>query len=525
MSDSVAVLQAGAIRAVRAMAIACLLLFALAAQPGFAQISNEQLVNNHGTASSYQRSYTPSTGENRVVIAIIFSEYERTQDSQVTSATLGGVAMQPLGSIEGVRAKRNRMSAFILREQGIPTGTSAFRVTYGPDPSASLIYLATVLNVDQASVANPPRAFARDCGAQNNQGGGTIPFGSVAARANDYVFSFVGTGQNTAFTTFNNGGSELFDERVFGPGFSFAGAVQVPPMAGSFAGNATLSSGCNNRPSTFQLVLRPLLGSDATLTTPPVRRVGATVAIEVADADRNTRAAVRDTVEVVVRNLTTGESERVVLTETGPNTGVFTADLPTRDAAAGASNDGTMNGRAGHRLQASYVDTLNGDGAARTVTSITRLVQTDGAARLSVAKQSRPLATTGRDRFSVPGADMVYTIRVTNVGDGAPDRDTVLVVDSLPAGLVFFNGDFESGDGDSAAVKADMEDSGLTFAAGTDLRFAGAGAAPASFAACTLAAAAGYDARVRHICVRPRGVLLPDNPRPGFSLRFRTRIE
>ena len=55
-----------------------------------AQISSETVVNNHDTTREYQRSYTPAAGENRVVIAIIFSEYDLDQNSVVIDATLGG---------------------------------------------------------------------------------------------------------------------------------------------------------------------------------------------------------------------------------------------------------------------------------------------------------------------------------------------------------------------------------------------------------------------------------------------------
>lgn len=511
---------------VAAMWRACLWLLALLLIPAAAsaQISNEQLVNNHPTLSTYQRSYTPATGSDRVVIAIIFSEYDRTQSSFVTSATLGGVPLQPLGTIEGVRAKRNRMSAFILREADIPAGTSTFRVNYGPDPASSLIYLATVLNVDQASVGNPPRAFARDCSVQNASSGGTIAFGAVAARGNDYVFSFAGTGQNTAFTTFNNGASELFDERVFGPGFSFAGGVQVPIAPTTIAGNATLSSGCNNRPSTFQLVLRPLLGTDAQLTAPPVRTVGQTVTIDVADADQNTRASVRDSFTVTVRNQTTGETEPLLLTETGPNTGIFRAILPTQDGGPGPNNNGTINGRAGQRLEITYQDRFNTDGAARTLVRITRLVQTDAPASLRIDKTSRMLEASGVGRFAVPQADVVYTLTVTNSGDGATDSGTVFVVDVLPPELIFFNGDFQSGDSDTGAVRADPGETGLAFSAATDLRFAGAGSPPADFAACNLSATGGYDENIRYVCIRPQGAMLPDDPNSTLTLRFRARI-
>ena len=215
------------------------------------------------------------------------------------------------------------------------------------------------------------------------------------------MFSFVGTGKNTAFTTFNNGGQELFDERVTGPGFSFAGAVQTPQSPTSVAGSAFINGGCDRRPSTLQLVLRPLLGSDAELTAPLSRKIGNSVTIEVIDGDRNRRTAFIDTVTVTVRNLRTGELETLVLNETGPNTGIFRASLPTLDGARGPNNNGLMSARTGDILETLYTDVTNSGGASRDLTRQTRLTATDNPAQLLVTKRSVTTAT-GAD-FAVPG--------------------------------------------------------------------------------------------------------------------------
>ncbi|TCD04310.1 hypothetical protein EYB45_08695 [Erythrobacteraceae bacterium CFH 75059] len=503
--------------------LACLLLALCLAYgvPVRAQISNETLVNNHATATSYSRSYTPAAGSSRVVIAIIFSEYESNQNSAPTGATLNGVAMQPLGTIEGTGSKRNRLTAYIMRENALPAGAATFRVTYGPDPAASLIYLATVLNVDQASAGDPPRAFGRYCSASNPDQSGTMSFAAVPARANDYVFSFVGTGSNTAQTTFNNGAIEFFDERVFGPGFSFAGGVQVPQLAGSIAGTAFISSGCDRRPATLQLVLRPLLGSDGVLTAPLARRVGDAVEIEVIDADRNTRAAAVDTLTVTVTNRTTGEQETVVLSETGPNTGIFRAALPTQSAPSGSSGDGVMAALPGQILRTSYADTLNTGGAARTLMRDTRMRATDAPARLTATKTSAPVGGAGASGFHLPGEEVLYTIRVRNEGDGAAD-DGVFIVDTLPAAMEFFHG--PPALGDSASVRVVPGDSGTTFSAATDLRFSNAAVRPTSLSQCTYTPVAGHDPQVRHVCIRLRDPFLPGTPPPEAELVLRARI-
>ncbi len=502
--------------------IACVLIAALAGGPAKAQISNETVVNNHDTTREYQRGYTPAAGENRVVIAIVFSEYDLNQNSLVTSATLGGVPMIALGTIEAQEAKRNRMTAFILREADIPPGASTLRIQYGPDPAASLIYLATVLNIDQASAANPPRGFARYCSSANSNTSGFIPFAPVAARANDYVFSFVGTGKNTAFTTFNNGGAELFDERVTGPGFSFAGAVQVPQSPQTIAGNAFINGGCDRRPSTLQLVLRPLLGSDAQLTAPVSRTIGNSVTIEVIDADRNRRTSTVDTLTVSVRNTRTGEIETLTLTETGPNTGIFRAGLPTADMARGPDNNGTMSARVGDILETTYVDSTNSSGASRNLARQTRLTATANPAELLTTKRSTTLA--GGADLAVPGNDVIYTIEVVNIGDGAVDTDSLFLVDAMPTALSFRTADFDPADNITSPVGIVLGSSGLSFNPASDLRFATGATAPASLAQCQYTPAGAYDPAVRYICIRPRGSMLPGTPNPSIEIRFQARI-
>lgn len=492
------------------------------ATPALAQISNETVVNNHDTTRDYQRSYTPAPGENRVVVAIVFSEYDLNQTSTVTSATLGNVPMVSLGTIEAQQAKRNRMTAFILREADLPAGASTLQVRYGPDPAASLIYLATVLNIDQAGVYDPPRGFARFCSTANANGSGTLPFASVAAQANDYVFSFVGTGKNSAFTTFNNGGTELFDERVTGPGFSFAGAVQVPQAQTTIGGGAFINGGCDRRPSTFQLVLRPLLGSDARLTAPLSRKLGNAVTIEVVDADRNRRTGAIDTLTVSVRNTRTGEVETITLTETGPNTGVFRASLPTLDGARGPNDNGTMSARVGDVLETSYSDATNTTGASRILTQQTRLTATDNPAQLLTTKRSETMA--GGTQFALPGSDVTYTIEVVNIGDGAVDANTLFLVDAMPVTMAFRTADFDPGDNVVSPVSVALGSSGLSFDPARDLRFADGSTAPNALAQCQYTPVGAYDPNVRYICVRPGGSMLPGNPNPAIELQFRAKI-
>ncbi|MGB7406083.1 MAG: hypothetical protein WA906_10360 [Pacificimonas sp.] len=502
-----------------------LFLIAFCANASVAQITSEAVVNNHGTTTTYSQNYTPGAGSNRVVLAIVFSEYDLDQSSTPTSVTLGGVSMTALGTIEGAGAKRNRMNAYIMPEADIPPGTSAFSVSYGPDPASSLIYLATILKIEQASLTNIPVGFSKDCFTGTSPRG-RIAFAPVTASANDLVFSFVGTGDRDNQTNFQNGANEFLDESVRSPGFSLAGGVRAPSAGGSFAGNARLSDGCHRRPSTVQIVLQPELdGTDGTVNAAAAVVAGNSVTITVADSDLNIRTGGIDQVTVTVFNDRTGETETVTLVETGPNSGIFSGSLPTATSGNTANNSGTLNVAVNDRLTTRYFDSLTEDGGSATRTDITVVTATGAPASLDLAKSVVPAATSGLERFSIPGSDVLYTLTVTNTGDGAVDEAAMFVLDPLPADLTFFNGDPVAGDGDNASVLFAQSGAGLSFDASTDLRFAGAGSPPADFASCSLAVPAGYQPSVRYLCLRPRGEMLPGSPDPSFTMTFRMRIK
>ena len=361
--------------------LALLAIFATLALPqtaAFAQVAGEQLINNHGTQANYSTNYTATPGNDRVMLVIVFSEYDLDESSQVNTLRFGGVDMIPLGTIEGQRAKRNRMSAFYLPENQIPSGQRQLNIRYRPDASSSMVYISTLLNIDQTklNVINP--SFLRNCTNNGSARPGTINFAPIMADANDFVFSFVGTGENGTFTSFANGGEEFFDERVFNPGFSFAGAIQVPQFSTTIAGSANLTEGCQNRPSSLQLKFSPSgIGINGTVSTPGPVTAGDTVRIQLADADLNTRLAAADEVFVTITNDRTGESETILLIETGANTGIFEAQLPTDfERASGADDDGRMSVLGGDTLTTSYFDSRTDTNGSATRTA--QVVISDG---------------------------------------------------------------------------------------------------------------------------------------------------
>jgi hypothetical protein len=88
-----------------------------------------------------------------------------------------------------------------------------------------------------------------------------------------------------------------------------------------------------------------------------------TIYVEVTDLDENTNGAVLDTLEVDVYEDTGTDGELVTLEESGVDTGIFRASIPS-SGAPGAVNDGVLNvagGPTGNTVTASYSDHEGGD--------------------------------------------------------------------------------------------------------------------------------------------------------------------
>lgn len=139
-------------------------------------------------------------------------------------------------------------------------------------------------------------------------------------------------------------------------------------------------------------------------------------------------------------------------------------------------------------------------------------------------QKTAAIAPDSAVQYAIPGSDVIYTLSIENEGSAPLDDNTVFLVDTLPPETEFFNGD-HNGAG-SGVVGFSETDSGLTFTAGTDLRFSNVAAKPANFAACGYSPASGYDSAVRHVCFNPKGrardgTLYPDS---SFQFQFRVRI-
>lgn len=137
---------------------------------------------------------------------------------------------------------------------------------------------------------------------------------------------------------------------------------------------------------------------------------------------------------------------------------------------------------------------------------------------LNVTKASAPFSTTGSDpnRFAIPGADVIYTLTVSNSNSSPVDVGTMVLNDPLPPGMTFYNGDID----DAGPLTTNFEfvpgTSGLTFT-GVNLGYSNNGGSTYAYSP-----TAGYDAVVNAIRLSPQGTMAANS---SFSIKFRTRIK
>ncbi|MEE9273538.1 MAG: hypothetical protein V3U57_09780, partial [Robiginitomaculum sp.] len=59
----------------------------------------------------------------------------------------------------------------------------------------------------------------------------------------------------------------------------------------------------------------------------------------------------------------------------------------------------------------------------------------------------------------------------------------------------------------------------------TDVKFSDSDTKPKNMSDCTYTPTTGYDASVRHVCIKPSSVFSSGTPDPSFSISFRARIK
>ncbi|MEL6323688.1 MAG: DUF11 domain-containing protein, partial [Pseudomonadota bacterium] len=153
-----------------------------------------------------------------------------------------------------------------------------------------------------------------------------------------------------------------------------------------------------------------------------------------------------------------------------------------------------------------------------------------GAAALDAAKTNAVFDPGGLGLYALPGNDVIYTITVSNSGQGATDTDTVVLIDVIPDEVDFWNGDIDSGGPDTFTGTdpvgfTQANGAALTLTYGTDVAFSTGPDAPADFSECSAVAPDNtYRTDLEFICINPKGALGFGDPDPSFSVSFRARI-
>ena len=127
--------------------------------------------------------------------------------------------------------------------------------------------------------------------------------------------------------------------------------------------------------------------------------------------------------------------------------------------------------------------------------------------------------------YSIPGSDVIYTIKADNVGSGPVDAGSIFLVDLLPPEVTFYNDDIDDAGPLTGVVEFEAGATGLTFTEATDLGFSNAATAPSDFSQCNYSPLSGYDPDVKFICFAPKGAMSEGTITSStFAMSIRARI-
>lgn len=131
---------------------------------------------------------------------------------------------------------------------------------------------------------------------------------------------------------------------------------------------------------------------------------------------------------------------------------------------------------------------------------------------LSLTKISSPV-NSDLGSFNIPGNDVVYTLALANSGGSPVDAGSVVLTDTLPAGVVFRNLPFDS----STSLPVRVTSAGGTSVSAGSLAYRRAGETTFSYTP-----SSGYDPLVEAIRITPSGALSANSV---LSVEFRTQVK
>ena len=137
----------------------------------------------------------------------------------------------------------------------------------------------------------------------------------------------------------------------------------------------------------------------------------------------------------------------------------------------------------------------------------------------------------GRKAKAIPGAEVLYTISVTNQGEGSTDADTVVITDPVPANAALFVGDIDGpGSGpvlfQDGAIASGLSYTFIDLSSGTDdVEFSDDGGTTYTYT--PVPDGDGFDDNVTNLRVNPKGPFngASGGDNPSFSLKFKIGVQ
>lgn len=137
---------------------------------------------------------------------------------------------------------------------------------------------------------------------------------------------------------------------------------------------------------------------------------------------------------------------------------------------------------------------------------------------VTVAKSSAPWSDPRNGTTNpkmIPGADVIYSLTVSNSNSSPVDASTLNLTDVLPTGLTFYNGDIDDAGPLTTNFQFVDSGSGVTMAP-ANITYSNNGGTTYAYTP-----AAGYDAAVTALKFTPTGSLAAGG---SFTIKFRARI-
>ncbi len=126
---------------------------------------------------------------------------------------------------------------------------------------------------------------------------------------------------------------------------------------------------------------------------------------------------------------------------------------------------------------------------------------------------------------NIPGAEVLYSIRITNTGAGTVDNNSMVIVDQIPPSTQMFVGNLGAPSGPIAFVDSTTPPSGISWSS-SNIQFSST-LPPGPYAFTYTPSGTGYDPLVTAIRLNPQGTMAPASGgnNPYFELRFKVQIK